>query len=172
MTDLLARPDLLAHLFTLGALLATVGAWLRARSVRRRDRLDRVEAARCALGNLRPGLVTVVGRWRVEGSRPLIVDLKGRALVDRQPDAPSLSEGDEVLVHGWALLEAARDGALYRDDGRAWRIDTRAEATFVLAAGRVAKDLVRQRFGVAAGTLLLAAGVSFAVTTCVIALRL
>jgi hypothetical protein len=104
--------------------LAIAGLWLR-RSARRAGELAQVaRAARRRVGDVRPGVVALVGTWRaLAGGRGLVEDGADAVVVDCGHGAPAFRDGAEVLVVGVARGDADHPRGAFRGSGRVPLVD-------------------------------------------------
>ncbi len=156
--------------------LVMAGLLLRRHARRRADGIAQARASLRKVRDVQAGVVTVVGTWRAQPGGRAVVEDEGaefRVLVDRDPAAPSIADGAQVLVVGCATHQEDDPRPTgYRGSSKAWVVDARGDGHFVspsVDALDRAQWSARARGSV--GAMLFAAGVMVAVASCVIAWR-
>jgi hypothetical protein len=153
--------------------LSTLGWVLRRAGRRGLERLQRLESARTRIGDVRPGAVTLVGKWRaVAPGRGLLEDERGRAvLVQHDGEAPENAES--FLVAGTAVGEVDDPRAIdFRTSARLYSVDARESCGFVGDEKKILGAAHRAaRRGAGLGAALFAAGVALAMASVVLAVR-
>jgi hypothetical protein len=156
--------------------LVITGLLLRRHARRRALGLSQARASRRKIRDVQAGVVTLVGSWRVSPTGRGVVEEEGgefRVLVDRDPAAPAIADGAQVLVVGCATHQEDDPRPTgYRGSSKAWVVDARGDGHFVspsVDALERAQWSVRARGSV--GAALFAAGLMVAVASCIIAWR-
>jgi hypothetical protein len=154
--------------------LVSGGWWLRRLGRRRTLALARARASRRSIRELTAGEVMVSGRFTaLGGGRALLEEGEDRAVIEREPNAPAIVDGERVLVAGLAIdqVDDPRPGG-YRARARLWRIDARGSSALVAPGANGFERATRAaRLRGTLGALLFAAGVAVAVASSVIAWR-
>jgi len=162
----------------LGAVpLAVIGWLLRRRARTRAYGIALATESRRKIRDVAAGAVTLVGVWRIAGNGQTLLEEESgsahRVCVERDGDAPAITDGATVLVVGCAThqLDDSRPTG-YRGASKVWVVDTRGDGHFVSPAVDAlerAAGAARRRAGV--GAMLFAAGIAVALASCVVAYR-
>jgi hypothetical protein len=152
--------------------LGVIGLVLRRAARHRLGDAVRARRAERPLAQVRPGMVTVRGRWRtLPDGKTLVEDESALVLVERASGAAPIADGTPVVVVGCATERQAGPGG-YRDGGAVWLIDTRLDGGLVSPRADALDRRVRAaRLRSALGAALFATGLAVAAATAVISFR-
>jgi hypothetical protein len=159
-----------------GLPLIAIGLVLRRRARRKADAAEAAVRAQRPIREVQAGTVTLVGLWRPVAGGGIVEEEPGsehRVMVERAEGAPSIADGQMVLVVGCATRQADDPRpAGYRGSPRVWVVETSGDGQMVTPDTNALASAVKvSRAASALGAALFAAGIAIAAASAVIAWR-